>query len=253
MQAGGPHARAAGDLEFEPAARLRDRLSSVQKAIERQQMVADRSEDFDVFGLADDEPKAAVQVFFVRKGRVVGRKGFIVDKVEDLTPTRSSATCSNATTTTRPRWDPKGGFVPVDADDPALIEEWLSLHRGSRATARLPATRRQAFSSRDSDSERDARTGASSPEASIGSQQSCAGAARSLQDELELPIAPLRIECFDMSHIQGSDYVGSMVVMEDGLPKKSDYRRFKVKTVGVGNDDYAAMEEVLTASLHRDL
>ena len=77
---------AAGELEFEQAARLRDRLTSVQKAIEKQQMVAERSEDFDVLGIADDELEAAVQVFFVRKGRVVGRKGFIVDKVEDLTP-----------------------------------------------------------------------------------------------------------------------------------------------------------------------
>ena len=122
---------AAGELEFEQAARLRDRLTSVQKAIEKQQMVAERSEDFDVLGIADDELEAAVQVFFVRKGRVVGRKGFIVDKVEDLSPARAGrAAWSSGCTTTRPQGIPKTVFVPVDVDDPELYEEWLVVAAG---------------------------------------------------------------------------------------------------------------------------
>src|SRR5205807_859404 len=158
--------RTASDaLEFEKAARFRDRLTSVRKAIEKQQMVADRAESLDVWGIAGDELEASLQVFYVRRGRVMGRKGFVVDKVEEFTR-----------------------------------------HRMRRAA----------------------------------DHNSRARALNSLQDALGLPDAPLRIECFDMSHIQGTDYVGSMVVMEDGLPKKSDYRRFKVKTVP-GNDDYAAM------------
>jgi excinuclease ABC subunit C len=238
---------AADELEFEQAARLRDRLASVQKAIEKQQMVAERSEDFDVLGIADDELEAAVQVFVVRKGRVVGRKGFIVDKVEDLTPGELIGNVVERLYDDPPQGIPKAVLVPTEIDDPELYEEWLSSLRGSRVTVRVPqrGTKRelQATVSQNANEEfvRHRLRRASD-------HNSRARALNELQDHLGLPAAPLRIECYDMSHIQGSDYVGSMVVTEDGLPKKSEYRRFKIKG-DQGNDDFAAMEQVLTRRL----
>src|SRR5688572_8062145 len=238
---------AAGELEFEQAARLRDRLTSVQKAIEKQQMVAERSEDLDVLGLADDELEAAVQVFFVRKGRVVGRKGFIVDKVEDLTAAELVSNVVERLYDDPPQGIPKTVFVPVDVDDIELYEAWLSSLRGSKVSVRVPlrGPKRElqetvTRNAREEFVRHRLRRAAD--------HNSRAKALNELQDQLGLPEAPLRIECFDMSHIQGSDYVGSMVVVEDGLPKKSDYRRFKIRG-DQGNDDFAAMEQVLTRRL----
>jgi excinuclease ABC subunit C len=238
---------AASNLEYERAARLRDRLTSVRKAIERQQMVADRNEDLDVVGIAEDDLEAAVQVFFVRRGRVVGRKGFVLDKVEDLAPGELVGDVLEGLYDDPPLGVPKSVLVPSEPDDPELYVDWLSLLRGSRVEVRVPqrgAKRElQATVTRNASEEftRHRLRRASDHNAR-------AKALNELQEALGLPEAPLRIECYDMSHIQGTDYVGSMVVMEDGLPKKSDYRRFKVRTVG-GNDDFAAMEEVLTRRL----
>jgi excinuclease ABC subunit C len=238
---------AASELEYERAARLRDRLSSVRKAIERQQMVADRNEDLDVVGIAEDDLEAAVQVFFVRKGRVVGRKGFVLDKVEDVAPGELVGDVLEGLYDDPPLGVPKSVLVPTDPDDPELYADWLSHLRGSRVDVRVPkrgAKRElQATVTRNASEEftRHRLRRASDHNAR-------ARALNELQDALGLPEAPLRIECYDMSHIQGSDYVGSMVVMEDGLPKKSEYRRFQVRSVA-GNDDFAAMEEVLTRRL----
>jgi excinuclease ABC subunit C len=238
---------AATELEFEQAARLRDRLTSVQKAIEKQQMVAERSEDFDVFGIEEDELEAAVQIFFVRRGRVVGRKGFIVDKVEDLAPGELIGTIVERVYDDPPLGIPKTVLVPTEVDDVALYEEWLGSIRGSKVAVRVPqrGDKRElqetvTRNAREEFVRHRLRRSAD--------HNSRARALNELQDHLGLPEAPLRIECYDMSHIQGSDYVGSMVVMEDGLPKKSQYRRFKIKS-GQGNDDFAAMEEVLTRRL----
>jgi excinuclease ABC subunit C len=239
---------AAEALEFEQAARLRDRLTSVQKAIEKQQMVAERSEDFDVLGIAEDELEAAVQVFLVRRGRVVGRKGFIVDKVEDLSQAELVSNVVERLYDDPPQGIPKAVLVPVELDDPALHEEWLSSLRGSKVTVRVPqrGEKRELHETvtRNASEElvRHRLRRASD-------HNSRARALNELQEHLGLPEAPLRIECYDMSHIQGSDYVGSMVVMEDGLPKKSEYRRFKIKG-DQGNDDFAAMGQVLTRRLN---
>jgi excinuclease ABC subunit C len=238
---------AASELEYERAARLRDRLTSVRKAIERQQMVADRNEDLDVVGIADDDLEAAVQVFFVRKGRVVGRKGFVLDKVEDVAPGELVGDVLEGLYDDPPLGVPKSVLVPTEPDDPELYADWLSHLRGSRVSVRVPQRggkrELQATVTRNASEEftRHRLRRASDHNAR-------ARALNELQDALGLPEAPLRIECYDMSHIQGSDYVGSMVVVEDGLPKKSDYRRFKVRSVA-GNDDFAAMEEVLTRRL----
>src|SRR3954464_2873733 len=239
---------AAQALEYERAARLRDRLTSVRKAIERQQMVADRNEDLDVIGIADDDLEAAVQVFFVRKGRVVGRKGFVLDKAEDLTPPELvSKVLEGLYYEDHPLGPPKQVLVPVEPDDVDLYERWLSECRGSAVMIRVPQRGdKRALQETVTQNAKEEFTRHRLRRAS--DHNSRAHALNELQEQLGLPYAPLRIECYDMSHIQGSDYVGSMVVVEDGLPKKSDYRRFKVKFVE-GNDDYAAMEEVLTRRL----
>jgi len=238
---------AAGELEFEQAARLRDRLVSVQKAIEKQQMVADRSEDFDVLGVADDELEAAVQAFFVRKGRVVGRKGFILDKVEDLSAGELVSNVIEQLYDDPPQGIPKAVLVPVEIEEAALYEEWLSSLRGSKVTVRVPQ-RGEKRELQETVTRNAREEFVRHRLRRAADHNSRAKALNELQDHLGLPEAPLRIECYDMSHISGSDYVGSMVVMEDGLPKKSEYRRFKIKG-GQGNDDFAAMEQVLTRRL----
>jgi excinuclease ABC subunit C len=239
---------ASESLEFERAARMRDRLTSVRKAIERQQMVADRNEDIDVIGIADDDLEAAVQVFFVRRGRMVGRKGFVLDKAEDLTPAELvSKVLEGLYYEDHPVGTPKQVLVPIEPDDPKLYETWLGEQREASVTIRVPQ-RGDKRTLQDTVT-RNAREELVRHRLKRASDHnSRARALNELQDQLGLPIAPLRIECYDMSHIQGSDYVGSMVVVEDGLPKKSDYRRFKIKS-GQGNDDFAAMEEVLTRRL----
>ncbi|MDQ2649562.1 MAG: excinuclease ABC subunit UvrC [Actinomycetota bacterium] len=238
---------AADELEFEHAARLRDRLTSVEKAIEKQQMVAERSEDFDVIGLAGDELESAAQVFFVRKGRVVGRKGFILDRVEDVSTGELLGTVLEGLYDDPPIGIPKTVLVPADVEDTPLYEEWLSSVRGSRVEVRVP--RRGDKRELQETVTRNAREEFVRHRLKrAADHNSRAKALNELQEALGLPEAPLRIECYDMSHIQGSDYVGSMVVLEDGLPKKSEYRKFKIKS-GQGNDDFAAMEEVLTRRL----
>jgi excinuclease ABC subunit C len=239
---------ASDRLEFELAARLRDRLNSVRKAIEKQQMVVERSEDVDVVGLAEDELEAAVQVFFVRRGRVVGRKGFIIDKVEDVTPGELIDTILEGLYFDIPPLGvPKQVLVPTDPADQDLYEAWLAEQRGSQVAIRVPQRGDKRVlletvtqNAREEFTRHRLRRSAD--------HNSRARALNELQDHLGLPEAPLRIECYDMAHIQGTDYVGSMVVLTDGLPDKREYRRFKVKTVA-GNDDFAAMEEVLTRRL----
>jgi excinuclease ABC subunit C len=239
---------AASKLEFELAARLRDRLTAVQKAIEKQQMVGDKSEDIDVIGLADDELEAAVQIFYVRKGRVMGRKGFIIDKVEDLPVDGLIARILEEMYGDEPALGiPKHVLVPAEPEALAVYEEWLTNMRGSKVQVRVP----QRGDKRDLHETvtRNAKEEFTRHRLRRASDHnSRARALNELQDALGLPEAPLRIECYDMAHLQGTDYVGSMVVVEDGMPRKSEYRRFKVKTVD-GNDDYAAMYEVLTRRL----
>ncbi|MBV8981274.1 MAG: excinuclease ABC subunit UvrC [Acidimicrobiia bacterium] len=239
---------AASVLEFERAARLRDRLASVRKAIEKQAMVTERPEDIDVVGIAGDELEASVQVFYVRRGRVVGRKGFVVDKVEDVTDAQLvSHILEGLYTEAPPLGVPKEVLVPVDAEDTGFYEDWLTGLRGSKVHVRVP--KRGDKRGLQTTVEQNAKEEFVRHRLKRASDHNArARALNSLQEALDLPWAPLRIECFDMSHIQGSDYVGSMVVMEDAIAKKSDYRRFKVRTVA-GSDDVHAMEEVLTRRL----
>ena len=241
---------AAANLEFELAARMRDRLGSVRRAIEKQQMVAERTEDLDVIGVAEDELEAAVQVFFVRRGRVVGRKGFVLDKVMPVTdPELAERILEELYFDEPPLGMPKQVLLPAVPDQPEVYERWLSEHRGSAVSIRVPQRgdkRRLAETVTQNATEEFQRHRLRR----ASDHNSRARALNELQQYLELPEAPLRIECFDMSHIQGTDYVGSMVVVTDGLADKREYRRFKVRTVGgqtIGDsDDFAAMHEVLT-------
>ena len=235
---------ASRSLEFERAARLRDRLQSVERAVEKQQMVAERTDDLDVIGIVDDELEAAVQVFYVRRGRVVGRKGFVVDKVEDVTPAGLTHRILESLYGDEPVLGiPRGLLVDELPDGVEAMEAWLSERRGVKVEVRVPKRgdkRALLDTVRTNAKEEFVRHRLKR----ASDHNSRSRALTEIQDLLGLSEAPLRIECYDMAHLQGTDYVGSMVVLEDGLPSRREYRRFKVKTVA-GNDDYAAMREVL--------
>lgn len=241
-------ADAAEALEFEQAARLRDRLATVRRAVERQQMVGERNEDVDVVGVFEDELEASAQVFYVRKGRVVGRFGFLLDKVMDLNEQQTVAAVLEHLYGEEPAVGyPKTVLVPNLPEDVDVYREWLTIQRGSRVDVRVPMRGpKRELAATVTQNAQEAFTRHRLKRAS--DHNSRARALNELQEALGLPAAPLRIECYDMSHLQGTDYVGSMVVLEDGLPRKSEYRRFKIRGVP-GNDDFAAMEEVLTRRL----
>ncbi|HVB92537.1 MAG TPA: excinuclease ABC subunit UvrC [Acidimicrobiales bacterium] len=238
---------ASADLHFERAARLRDRISTVRKAAEMQQMVSDRADDFDVIGLAEDPLEASVQIFAVRRGRVVGHRGFVAEKVEDLSGPEFMRLIVAQVYGTDGAEVPKRILVPEEPADRAVLEDLLRTRRDGPVAIVVPqrgakrALQETVTRSATEDLARHRLRRAADHNAR-------SKALTELQSVLALRQAPLRIECFDMSHLQGTDYVGSLVVFEDGLAKRSDYRRFKVRTVA-GNDDYAAMEEVLTRRL----
>jgi len=237
-------AAAAAAMEFEQAARTRDRLAAVRRAVERQQMVGDTTEDVDIIGVHEDDLEAAAQIFFVRRGRVVGRLGFILDKVMDLNPAQTMAAVLEQVYGDPPAVGyPKSVLVPTIPEDSGIYEEWLTAQRGSRVEIRIPqrGTKRELAETVTKNAVDAFQRHRLKRAADHNSR---AKALNDLEQYLSLPVAPLRIECYDMSHLQGTDYVGSMVVLEDGLPRKSEYRRFKVNVPQ--NDDFAAMEEVLT-------
>ncbi len=240
--------QAADALEFEQAARLRDRMGAVQRTIEKQQMVGDQSDDMDVIGVAEDDLEACVFVFYVRRGRVTGRRSFIIDKVEPLSGVEVIDKVLESVYDEEPvQGMPKTVLLPNTGSDPELYTEWLSVLRGSKVELRQPQRGEKvdllAMVTKNAEEEFTRHRMKRATD-----HNSRARALNELQEYLGLPVAPLRIECYDMSHIQGTDYVGSMVVVEDGLPAKNQYRRFKIKTVDQ-NDDFAAMEEVLTRRL----
>ena len=238
---------ASGALEFERASLLRDRLEAVRAADAVRQMDLSNAEDLDAVALAGDELEAAVQVFHVRSGKVIGRQGLFVDKAEDLTPAELMARILVDVYADAPAGVPRQVLVPVLPADEDAVVDYLAERRGSPVLVRVPARgRKRALLQTVEQNAHEAFVRHRLQR--MSDHNSRARALQALQRELDLPEAPLRIECYDMSHLQGSDYVGSMVVFEDGLAKKSDYRHFRVTSVP-GNDDYAAMEEVLTRRL----
>jgi excinuclease ABC subunit C len=239
---------AAAREEFEKAARVRDQLASVRRAIEKHVAVTDQSASFDAIEIAEDDLEAAVQVFFVRRGRITGRKGFVVDKVEELEPGRLLAGFIRDLYMDGSEVPPEI-LVPRSPADGSVLKLWLSERRGGRVEFHVPQRgEKRALLEAVSQNARE-----SFVQHKLKRRkdfEARAKALRALQVELQLPDAPLRIECFDISNLGPTEVVGSMVVFEDGLPKRSDYRKFKIKTVQ-GQDDFASMHEVISRRFAR--
>jgi excinuclease ABC subunit C len=233
---------ASASEEFERAAVLRDKIGAARRAIESQEMVLSRTDDLDVIGLEEDDLEAAFQVFYVRRGRVMGRRGWVVDKVEAIERPALVASFLQELYMDADEV-PKQVLVPAWPVDREVLEEWLTGLRGSKVRIVLPAR---------GDGRRLLQTvNQNAKEAFLRHKLKRASdfGARSralaeLGEALGLPIPPLRIEAYDISNLGPTDTVGSMVVFEDGLPKRTDYRKFEIKGVP-GQDDFASMEEML--------
>jgi excinuclease ABC subunit C len=239
---------AATRLEFEQAARFRDQLAAARKAMESQESVLPSEENLDAIGMDEDDLEAAFQVFFVRRGRVMGRKGWVVDRVEDLDRGQLVSSFLREVYMERDEVPPRI-LVPAMPPDADVLEAWLSGRRGARVrlgVAERGAKRRLAEVVRQN--ARDAFARHKLRRASDFGARS--RALSELGDILGLGDAPLRIEAYDISNLGPTDKVGSMVVFEDGLPKRSDYRRFEIRSVP-GQDDFGSMEEMLRRRLTR--
>lgn len=254
---------AASELDYERAARLRDDIATLERATEKNAVVLADGTDADIFALAGDELEAAVQVFHVRDGRIRGQRGWVVEKVEDITDgelvehllqqiygSEAAAGDGGAGSSAVPR----EVLVPVLPPDVDQVQTWLTGLRGSRVSVRIPqrGDKRELAATVHRNAEhalvlhRTRRAG----DLTTRSQ-----ALQEIQEALDLPSAPLRIECYDVSHNQGTYQSASMVVFEDGLARKSEYRLFTIRgPEGQGaRDDTAAMHEVITRRFRRYL
>jgi excinuclease ABC subunit C len=259
---------AAAAEEFERAARLRDDLQVLQRALEKQAVVLGDGTDCDVIALAEDQLEAAVQVFYVRGGRIRGQRGWVVDKVADVTTadlveqflgqvygddSAASGTAADGGQPGEPRPSsiPREVLVPVLPPGAAALEEWLAGRRGGRVSLRVP--RRGDKKALLETVARNAGESLALHKMRRASDLSTRSQALAeIADALGLDIAPLRIECYDVSNLQGTNVVASMVVFEDGLARKSEYRRFSVKGSS-GGGDVAAVHEVITRRFRRYL
>ncbi len=241
--------KAAEALEFERAALLRDRLQAVKKAVERQEAVLSSEEDVDAVAFAGDELELAFQIFFVRGGRVVGRRGSVVER---LGLDEGSLLAGFLREVYMEREEvPPLLLVPVKPEDAEVLLDWLEERRGGRVEMRVP---------RIGEKRRLLETVRRNAEEALAQQKlrraadlaSRSRALEALGRELGLAEAPLRIECFDISNLGPVEAVGSMVVFEDGLPRKSEYRRFRIKLASAP-DDVACMEEVVRRRFRRYL
>lgn len=240
---------AAENLEFERAAELRDQLIAIDKVTEKQKIISKEMVDLDAIAFARGHDEACVQVFFVRQGKLVGRDQFIMSGAEELTPSEILAAFIEQyyTTTT---FVPREILVSDDVAEAAVLEEWLSGKRGTKVTLRKPQRGEKrdlvdmvAQNAREGMAERHKER-----EQELAATE---GAMRELQAELGLAQLPYRIECFDISHTQGSEVVASMVVFEGGKPNKADYRRFKINVDK--NNDFVNMAEAVTRRFKRGL
>ncbi|KRE63943.1 excinuclease ABC subunit C [Arthrobacter sp. Soil736] len=240
-------AAAVAELDYERAARLRDDIAALRKVFERNAVVLAEDTDADVFALYEDELEAAVQVFHVRGGRVKGQRGWVVEKVEDATTPdlveHLLQQVYGEDGDTQGRL-PREVLVPVEPSNAQDLAVWLGGLRGAKVDIRVPQRGDKAalMSTVRENAEHALRLHKTrrAGDLTVRSQ-----ALQELQEALELPVPLLRIECYDVSHVQGTNVVASMVVVEDGLPKKSDYRKFAI-TGAAATDDTAAMHDVLT-------
>ncbi|AMW09799.1 excinuclease ABC subunit C [Streptomyces qaidamensis] len=245
-------AQAADEMEYERAARLRDDIGALKKAMEKNAVVLADATDADLIAVAEDELEAAVQIFHVRGGRVRGQRGWVTDKVEEIT---TGALVEHALQ--QLYGEETGDAVPKEVLVPALpdpvdpVQEWLAGRRGSGVSLRIPQRGdKKALMETVQRNAQQALVLHKTKRASDLTTRS--RALEEIADALDLDSAPLRIECYDISHLQGDDVVASMVVFEDGLVRKSEYRRFQIKGFA-GQDDVRSMHEVITRRFRRYL
>ncbi|MEU9382499.1 excinuclease ABC subunit UvrC [Streptomyces sp. NPDC048279] len=243
---------AAEEMEYERAARLRDDIEALKKAMEKNAVVLADATDADLIAVAEDELEAALQIFHVRGGRVRGQRGWVTDKVEDVT---TAALVEHALQ--QLYGEETGDAVPKEVLVPALpepvepVQEWLAGRRGSNVSLRIP--QRGDKKALMETVQRNAQQALALHKTKRASDLTTRSRAlEEIADALDLDSAPLRIECYDISHLQGDDVVASMVVFEDGLQRKSEYRRFQIKGFA-GQDDVRSMHEVITRRFRRYL
>ena len=232
---------AADAFRFELAARLRDQLLAVRKISEKQNIVTG-SGDQDAIGLARSEYGVCVQVFFIRAGKMIGREHFLLSGSEQEDD-EALLTAFLKQYYHRATFIPREILLPCILREQALLEEWLSERRQTRAALVCPqrGTKRDIVRMAANNAEKYLSDEAA--RLRLADEQTI-GAVRELGQYLHLPQPPVRMECFDISHMQGSETVASMVVFEEGAPKKSDYRRFKIKSAEGKPDDFLSMREV---------
>ncbi|MFF5102343.1 excinuclease ABC subunit UvrC [Streptomyces sp. NPDC000134] len=245
-------AEAAEEMEYERAARLRDDIEALKKAMEKNAVVLADATDADLIAVAEDELEAAVQIFHVRGGRVRGQRGWVTDKVEEIT---TGALVEHALQ--QLYGEETGDAVPKEVLVPALpdpvepVQQWLTDRRGSGVSLRIPQRGdKKALMETVQRNAQQALVLHKTKRASDLTTRS--RALEEIAGALGLDSAPLRIECYDISHLQGDDVVASMVVFEDGLARKSEYRRFQIKGFA-GQDDVRSMHEVITRRFRRYL
>ncbi|MFD5468139.1 excinuclease ABC subunit UvrC [Kitasatospora sp. NPDC127059] len=247
---------AAVEMEYEKAARLRDDIGALKRAMEKNAIVLADATDADLLAVAEDELEAAVQIFHVRGGRVRGQRGWVTDKVEDvdtagLVEHALQQLYGNAAADERNESVPREVLVPALPEPAAPVREWLSGLRGSQVDLRVP----QRGDKKDlmATVQRNAQQALALHKTKRASDLTTRSRAlQEIADALELDSVPLRIECYDISHLQGEDVVASMVVFEDGLARKSEYRRFQIKGFA-GQDDVRSMHEVISRRFRRYL
>lgn len=245
--------QAATDQDYERAARLRDDIKAAKRAMEKQAVVLASGADVDVIAFAEDELEAAAAVFYVRDGRVRGQRGWVVDKVEDVATgdlveqllSQSYGGASGAEDV------PREVLVPALPPDADAMTEWLAERRGTKVDLRVPQ-RGDKRALLDTVSRNATESLARHKTRRASDLTTRSRALQEIQEALGLDEAPLRIECYDVSNLQGSDVVASMVVFEDGLVAKREYRRFTIKGVE-GQDDVRSIHEVITRRFKRYL